>query len=61
MPVYEYRCPQCKESLEVRQTEYSPLPSIPCPHCRVDCPKLLSTPNWKFSPFLTELCAGTMV
>lgn len=47
MPIYEYRCRDCDEELEVRQA-FTDDPLTECPACSGDLRKLFSTPGIAF-------------
>lgn len=47
MPLYEYRCTQCKNTLEVLQSISAP-PLTKCTHCDGDLEKLLSVSSFQF-------------
>lgn len=61
MPIYEYVCPNCGHKFELRSLEFGKPEEASCPKCGTDSPKVFSTYNFQFSPFLSELSKGTMV
>jgi len=61
MPIYEYVCPKCGHKFEVFYRNIRVTYSHPCPECGTDSPKVFSTYNFQFSPFLQELCKGTII
>lgn len=61
MPVYEYRCPSCGKVFEItRRVDDIPKES-PCPDCGTPSPKIFSSFNFQFSPYLKELREGKML
>lgn len=47
MPIYEYRCRDCGEALEVRQA-FTDDALTECPHCTGSLRKIFSTPGISF-------------
>ena len=47
MPIYEYRCRDCGEALEVRQA-FTDDALTECPHCKGSLRKIFSTPGISF-------------
>jgi putative FmdB family regulatory protein len=47
MPLYEYRCENCSETLEAIQ-KFSDAPYTICPHCGGELRKLISSPAIHF-------------
>ncbi len=41
MPVYDYECPACEETLEV-QHKISETPNVRCPECKKKCKRVIS-------------------
>ncbi len=42
MPIYEYKCPQCGETFELRRPMSQATDPAQCPSCRVDAPRAIS-------------------
>ena len=47
MPIYEFRCRDCGEALEVRQA-FTDDALTECPHCKGSLRKIFSTPGISF-------------
>jgi putative FmdB family regulatory protein len=42
MPIYEYKCPQCGETFELRRPMSQATDPAQCPACKVDAPRAIS-------------------
>ena len=61
MPLYEYQCQECAETIEIVQ-RYSDVPQTICPSCGGALKKLISSPAIRFKGsgfYLTDYGKGT--
>jgi putative FmdB family regulatory protein len=42
MPIYEYKCPQCGETFELRRPMSQATDPAQCPSCKIDAPRAIS-------------------
>lgn len=61
MPNYEYHCPSCGKKFEVTRAMKDVKGEEPCPDCNISSPRVFSTFQFTFSPYLQELREGNMV
>ncbi len=66
MPIYEFRCPKCSKKEDYHPFEIfyrgRGLPEFrKCPDCGSISPRIFSSYNFQFSPYLKELGGGNMV
>ncbi len=61
MPIFEYECPNCKKVFEILWRHHSTPMNWACPDCGIISPKVYSSFNFQFSPYLKELGEGNMV
>jgi putative FmdB family regulatory protein len=64
MPIYEYQCPnpKCGNKFEVLLVNIKVIPlDRDCPKCGRLSPKVFSSYNFQFSPYLKELDKDNMV
>jgi putative FmdB family regulatory protein len=61
MPILEFKCPKCGKVFEILWREKEILTSYKCPGCGALSPRTFSKFNFQFSPFLKDLCGGTIM
>jgi len=61
MPIYEFKCPDCKKVFEITKRMEDMPQSHPCPDCGRDSPKIFSRYDFQFSPYLKEFGGDNIV